>query len=484
MLKVIHPVLRAGLLHRRLGAVSVNTLVASQSQLLHLRGLHQCRGLLQKRSRGGEVIPKSDAQRAAEAKALLEKQMNSSNKIVRWGAIARSEKFQKGLTKWLVGAYGLFILYGGYLMKNLYSREKELEDLKKRADELNEFEKLRSKELDKNVVLRTREEYKLKVYQLLKDEYGVSDFSNITIRDYEPAKDVVERVTGRSLPDDDEILLKFNKQNPLPNILPPIDTTGFYESKATEYDSDIGMEEKAVFMGSKRKWLMKHCSGDVLEVSCGTGRNIPYTDMGKLNSITFLDSSRKMLDVTNEKFRKEYPHFKKVAFVEGKAEDLLALNSDSGVKYDTIVEAFGLCSHQDPIQSLQNFAKMLKPNGRIILLEHGRSDYKMVNRFLDERASKRLDTWGCRWNLDIGEILDDSGLEIVEESRHHFGTTWCFVCKVKGSSKLQEEIGFVEKYISSSFKNRASAFIEDEKAKQTEKTNKPPSSHPQSSDKI
>lgn len=334
-------------------------------------------------------------------------------------------------------------------MKKLYAKEKELERLeeKSKSGEANEYELLRIKQLRGK--LRRRDELKLASYEKMR-ENGTDSFDGIT--------------------------LDNNDQNKLnENILPARDTTEFYEGKAEEYDKGVNFEEKIIFMGSRRKWLMRHCEGDVLEVASGTGRNLKYLDANHINSITFLDSSEKMMEITYKKFKKMYPSFKKAAFVVGKAENLVDLakanvpaNDDkhsmeeitsvksdtTKVKYDTIIETFGLCSHYDPVQSLKNFAALLKPEGRIILLEHGRGTYEFVNKILDDRAEKRLKTWGCRWNLDIGEILDDSGLEIVDESRAHFGTTWCIVAKKKGSIKKKEEVGFFEKYFGSSIKKK------------------------------
>ncbi|CAL9737635.1 methyltransferase Oms1p, mitochondrial [Monosporozyma servazzii] len=364
------------------------------------------------------------------AKERYEKQLNSPNRFIRWGAIARSDEFTKGMTKYLIIAYIVFLVYGISLMKKQYGKEKELENLEEKfkTGDINEYETLRIKELKGK--LRTRDELKLKEYERLKTEEGI------------------ENLDGIVLPNNDQN--KINK-----DILPPRDTTPFYESKAEQYDKDINFEEKVIRMGSKRKWLMKHCKGDVLEVSCGTGRNIPYLNIDNINSITFLDSSKAMIEITNKKYRQKFPTFNKVAFVQGKVENLTNITSDKEkVKYDTIVEAFGLCSHEDPVSALKNFSSLLKPHGRIVLLEHGRGRYNIINKILDKRSVKRLETWGCRWNLDIGEILDDSGLEIVEEKRVHWGTTWCIVAKQKGDIKKQDEIGFFEKYIGSSIKNK------------------------------
>lgn len=376
------------------------------------------------------------------ARERFEEQLKSPNRFVRWGAIARSEKFSKGMTKYMIGAYVIFLIYGLFFTKKLFAKDKELERLLKKQEEgnANEYETLRIKELKGK--LRRRDELKLEEYKKMQEE-GVENFDNIQVQNFDQNK--------------------LNEQ-----ILPARDTTNFYQGKAGEYDKAINMEEKVIFLGKRRKWLMKHCQGDVLEVSCGTGRNIKYLDMSRINSITFLDSSENMMEITHKKFREKFPKYKKAAFVVGKAENLVDLaekgkpsledEPEKQVKYDTIVEAFGLCSHEDPVKALNNFGKLLKPDGRIILLEHGRGQYDFVNKMLDNRAEKRLNTWGCRWNLDLGEVLDDSDLELVEEKRTHLGTTWCIVAKRKGEAKKKSELGFVEKYLRSSIRKRMESF--------------------------
>lgn len=404
--------------------------------------------------------PKTEKEIAREK---FEEQLRSPNRFVRWGAIARSEKFSKGMTKYLIAAYIVFLGYGLYFMKKLYAKDKELEKLTEREKEgkINEYETLRIKELRGK--LRRRDELKLATYRNM-IENGVKDLDNVTLENNDQSR--------------------TNEK-----ILPARDTTPFYEGKAEEYDEGVNFEERAIFMGRRRKWLMNHCEGDVLEVACGTGRNLKYLDPHRVNSITFLDSSEKMMEITYKKFKETFPNFSKAAFVVGKAENLVELakgkeidssvaklegaNDDIGtvtkgstkIKYDTIVEAFGLCSHEDPVKSLKNFSSLLRPEGRIVLLEHGRGTYDFVNKILDDRAEKRLKTWGCRWNLDIGEILDDSGLEIVDESRTHFGTTWCIVAKKKGATKKKTEVGFFEKYFRSSIRNKLESLDESKEGK-------------------
>ncbi|KAH3669111.1 hypothetical protein WICMUC_005075 [Wickerhamomyces mucosus] len=382
----------------------------------------------------------------------FEKQLKSDNWFIRWGAKFRTREFQKKMTWYYIGAYIFFLVFGYKYMNGVWKRDKEIEKIAAKEAEgtLNEHETLRLKELTGK--LRRRDILKLEEYTKLKEQ-GVENFDNITI----------DTIKG------------INQSNE--NILPARDTTPFYDTKAEEYDAEIDWEEFLVMMGRRRKWLMNHCKGDVLEVACGTGRNIKYLNMEQIHSMTFMDSSSKMMEVANKKFREKFPTYKNAAFVVGKAEDLVKLAQDnseasnievldtdekklditeksSQIKYDTIIETFGLCSHEDPVRALKNFEELLKPGGRIVLLEHGRGDYDFINNVLDGRAEKRLETWGCRWNLDIGEILDDSGLEVTEEKKTHLGTTWCIVAKKKSDKKRNDELSFVEKYLSPGIQNR------------------------------
>lgn len=211
------------------------------------------------------------------------------------------------------------------------------------------------------------------------------------------------------------------------------DTTEIYDGLAQEYDKKIRMEEFLSTIWLKRRKMMKNVGGDVLEVACGTGRNIPYFRPDNVSSVTFLDPSLPMLQVAKEKFENKYPNYENVQFVRGRAEDLIDITSNSGQKFDTIYESFGLCSHEDPETALKNFTQLLRPGGQIVLLEHGRSDKESLNEKMDKRAAARFKEWGCRWNLDIGQIVQNSGLEIVDEQRYHFGTTYFYVLKPKSN---------------------------------------------------
>lgn len=248
----------------------------------------------------------------------------------------------------------------------------------------------------------------------------------------------------------------------------PTDVSDRYNKTARTFDAEVELSEKAMCMGTKRRELVRMARGDVLEVSCGTGRNLEYYELGErrgfdeegravirgCRSLTFVDLSPQMVDITREKFEKLRSGFGRVAF---RAQDAGAVSvelglfrnsggtpakagaKETGEYYDTIVQTMGLCSMTDPVGTLRHLGSITEPSrGRILLLEHGRSYYTWLNRILDNLAPAHADRHGCWWNRDIGAIVRESGLEVVEEKRWHFGTTWRYVLRPRQSPEQSQ----------------------------------------------
>ncbi|KAJ5493266.1 hypothetical protein N7539_002012 [Penicillium diatomitis] len=249
----------------------------------------------------------------------------------------------------------------------------------------------------------------------------------------------------------------------------PTDVSDRYNSTARTFDAEVELSERVMRMGSKRADLVRMARGDVLEVSCGTGRNLEYYELGErrgvdtegkstvrgCRSLTMIDLSPQMVSIAEDKFRRLRPEFTRVLF---RAQDAATVTVEkptfpSGVEststrqsalgrptrqdgyYDTIVQTMGLCSMPDPAATLRHLGSITEPErGRILLLEHGRSHYDWLNRILDNLAPSHADRHGCWWNRDIGAIVKESGLEVVEEKRWHFGTTWKYVLRPRQHS--------------------------------------------------
>jgi methyltransferase OMS1 len=233
------------------------------------------------------------------------------------------------------------------------------------------------------------------------------------------------------------------------------DVSSRYDTIAPIFDSSVNWTEKFQGIARLRRKLVSKAHGDVLEVSIGTGRNLEYYDWdfkgfggvgkvtnkgvikkGKIRSFTAVDKSGEMLEIAHEKFSTMFPGVLGVRWIIGDASHEIPsppknANERSGElegkKYDTVVQTMGLCSADDPVALLKNLGKYVKEEeGRILLLEHGRGSWDWLNGVLDKFAEGHAKEFGCWWNRDLKQIVEDSGLDVVDIHSvcWHGGTTW------------------------------------------------------------
>lgn len=67
--------------------------------------------------------------------------------------------------------------------------------------------------------------------------------------------------------------------------------------------------------------------------------------------------------------------------------------------------------HIETSIALQEMGRLCKPEGRILLLQHGRASPDWLNKWLDEGAHKHLMKWGCQWNRDIESIVKEVSIK-------------------------------------------------------------------------
>ncbi|KAK7422300.1 hypothetical protein QQZ08_009608 [Neonectria magnoliae] len=255
------------------------------------------------------------------------------------------------------------------------------------------------------------------------------------------------------------------REHSIPTGRPPA-LTG---DNAEQFDKELNMPEWWMGITKLRKRIAEQATGHVLELAMGTGRNLEYYNWEPLNervreavagakaakgiaSFTGLDISVDMLDVARKRLVKTVPPMASSAPIVRAStmadhtggqlsfldEQLRLIHSDahhplpppstssnpsSPAKYDTVIQTFGLCSVSDPVAVLTNLAGAVKPgSGRIILLEHGKGWYGIVNGLLDKNADKHFEKYGCWWNRDIQELVEEAarkvpGLEVVKVER-------------------------------------------------------------------
>lgn len=224
-----------------------------------------------------------------------------------------------------------------------------------------------------------------------------------------------------------------NESSSAPNfsyLTNPLRTQQF-QKIASIYDDRIGRDE--FFTGIlllRRSLLYFHARGDVLEVGAGTARNLNYYKSNKaIKRAVLSDSSDQMLIQAKEKIQKLPPDKqRRFAVIQADASKLYFPDNT----FDTVIDTFGLCSYDDPVAVLKEMSRVCKSNGKVLLLEHGRSkDWDFVTRHLDKYAERHAAYWGCVWNRDLDDIIrqPQCQLEIGTLSKYHFGTTYYVVCR-------------------------------------------------------
>ncbi|RDW21602.1 class I SAM-dependent methyltransferase [Oceanobacillus chungangensis] len=160
-----------------------------------------------------------------------------------------------------------------------------------------------------------------------------------------------------------------------------------------------------------RDRVFQDVEGKVLEVGVGSGLNFPfYKDV----ELTGVDFSSEMLKIARN-VAKEYPF--KATFIQ---EDVESVKFNENT-FDTIVSSGTLCAYQDPVIVLNNFQKWCKPEGKILMMEHGISTNKQIawlQKILDPLALKLV---GCHQNRNISEIVKRSSLKLIREERYMAG---------------------------------------------------------------
>ena len=198
-----------------------------------------------------------------------------------------------------------------------------------------------------------------------------------------------------------------------------------FDSGATTYDDEIGTDEVVMGLLVLRRFLLRNARGKVLETAAGSGRNLEYYP--SKCAVTMVDSSVKMLNVCSSKVQElDAQTQKRFACFPTSNDATLDFESNS---FDTVVDTFGLCSFEDPVEGLKEMSRVLKPGGTMLLLEHGRAHYDWLNTILDNSAYGHAKRWGCWFNRDMDEIFEEAGLNITTQYRFHFGTTWYAIVK-------------------------------------------------------
>ncbi|GLI68241.1 hypothetical protein VaNZ11_012593 [Volvox africanus] len=243
-----------------------------------------------------------------------------------------------------------------------------------------------------------------------------------------------------------------------------------YDKYSCKYDElDGGAAAEAFGFPQLRRKLLDQARGDVLEVAVGTGLNLPYyrwanavastpsqqQDLTSIPtapspssespltgfrgpvaggggsgvaSLTTVDLSPGMLRQARTRVA-ETPALADLPISFSQADVAALPFPDSS--FDSVVDTFSLCVFPDPQAALNEMARVVRPaaeGGRVLLLEHCRSDNPLLAAYQDVTAVPVAALGkGCVWNQDVEAMASVAGLKVVGGERAAAGTVQLIV---------------------------------------------------------
>ncbi|MFD1387383.1 class I SAM-dependent methyltransferase [Oceanobacillus oncorhynchi subsp. oncorhynchi] len=189
-----------------------------------------------------------------------------------------------------------------------------------------------------------------------------------------------------------------------------------FNKQAEKYDK----RRKNDSMSRFRRRIFQEAEGNVLEVAIGSGLNFPF--YRRDIELTGVDFSPEMLKKAAHA-AKDYPF--QTTLIQN---DVERVDFDAN-SFDTIVSSTSFCAYQRPVDVLNKFQKWCKPEGKILMLEHGISDNKLLagmQKMADPLAVKIV---GCHQNRNISAIVKNADMKLVREERYLAGSLYLIWAK-------------------------------------------------------
>jgi ubiquinone/menaquinone biosynthesis C-methylase UbiE len=157
-------------------------------------------------------------------------------------------------------------------------------------------------------------------------------------------------------------------------------------------------------MGERREALLAGVEGEVLEIGAGTGWNLPHYRAA--TRVVAVEPDASMAKRLPEKLAQASVP---VEVVTAQAESLPFPDAS----FDAVVSTFVLCSVEDPARVLAELRRVLRPEGRLVLLEHVRGAGRTA-RWQDRMTGlhRRL-AGNCHLNRDTRAAIGEAGFDVA-----------------------------------------------------------------------
>lgn len=199
-----------------------------------------------------------------------------------------------------------------------------------------------------------------------------------------------------------------------------------WDAKSRRYDWFTWLEERLGGSRLRRLWSLVG-QGRLLEVGVGTGANLKYHPLGA--QLTGIDLSPGMLGRARAR-----------AACLGKDTTLLEMDAQAlefaDADFDQVVATFVFCSVPDPVQGLREAGRVLKPEGKLLLLEHVRGP-GLLGKIMDWLNPLAVLLSGGNINRDTVENVKRAGLVVEEVHSYLWGLVKLIVARPQSAERKE-----------------------------------------------
>jgi len=167
----------------------------------------------------------------------------------------------------------------------------------------------------------------------------------------------------------------------------------------------------------QRKKVVPLAEGIVLDVGIGSGLNIPFYDMNKIDKVLGLDPSEELNNIAKGVAEENEVN---IDFMLCGAEDIPL--PDNHV--DTLLITYTMCTIPAVAEANKEMLRVLKPGGKLIFCEHGLAPDANVAKW----QGRINPIWGkiaggCNLNRNIPELITSAGFEIENLEQMYLPST-------------------------------------------------------------
>jgi ubiquinone/menaquinone biosynthesis C-methylase UbiE len=182
---------------------------------------------------------------------------------------------------------------------------------------------------------------------------------------------------------------------------------GFYSRKIFPYLLDFSMS--ASNLNEYRRSLLAHVRGEVLEIGFGTGLNLAYYPP-EIREITAIDANPGVVPLAEKRLKSSSV---RVEYRVLNGESLPIADNT----FDTVVSTWTLCSIARVENAIAEIHRVLKPGGKFVFIEHGRSPDPQINLWQNRLTPlQKIVGDGCHLNRQIQQLVATKFPEVeVEE---------------------------------------------------------------------